>query len=170
MGTSEGGEVDVEMDEDEGGPNAIPDTDLDMHMGADDGEDDTDARAIAAALRDAGVDALGRVVIAGSAEPWGGDASAGSAFLKPVDPQPADSVENSKGPLACASNPAHDVNSTTDVGASAPGPTPAFPQPHLITGATLDPYQLEGLQWMLGLDEQGISGILGAFCVFLACV
>ncbi|KAJ7728362.1 hypothetical protein B0H16DRAFT_1777805 [Mycena metata] len=43
-------------------------------------------------------------------------------------------------------------------------PTPAFPQPHLITGPTLHPYQLEGLQWMLGLDEQGISGIL-VFCV-----
>ncbi|KAJ7032857.1 hypothetical protein C8F04DRAFT_1039960, partial [Mycena alexandri] len=44
---------------------------------------------------------------------------------------------------------------------SAEGATPAFPQPKLITGATLHPYQLEGLQWMLGLDEQGISGILG---------
>ncbi|KAJ7720705.1 hypothetical protein B0H16DRAFT_1699903 [Mycena metata] len=38
--------------------------------------------------------------------------------------------------------------------------TPAFPQPHLITGATLHPYRLEGRQWMLGLDEQGISEIL----------
>ncbi|KAJ7694038.1 hypothetical protein B0H16DRAFT_1706882 [Mycena metata] len=38
--------------------------------------------------------------------------------------------------------------------------SPKFPQPHLIAGATLHPYQLEGLQWMLGLDEQGISGIL----------
>ncbi|KAJ7029859.1 hypothetical protein C8F04DRAFT_932833, partial [Mycena alexandri] len=46
---------------------------------------------------------------------------------------------------------------------SAEAATSAFPQPKLITGATLHPYQLEGLQWMLGLDEQGISGILGAF-------
>ncbi|KAJ7882115.1 SNF2 family N-terminal domain-containing protein [Mycena leptocephala] len=37
---------------------------------------------------------------------------------------------------------------------------PAFPQPALVSGATLKDYQLEGLQWMVGLHEQGISGIL----------
>jgi len=36
-----------------------------------------------------------------------------------------------------------------------------FQQPSLITGATLKPYQLEGLQWMVSLDQNGISGILG---------
>jgi ATP-dependent DNA helicase len=36
-----------------------------------------------------------------------------------------------------------------------------FQQPALITGATLKPYQLEGLQWMVSLDQNGISGILG---------
>ena len=37
----------------------------------------------------------------------------------------------------------------------------AFQQPALITGAKLKPYQLEGLQWMVSLDQNGISGILG---------
>ena len=36
-----------------------------------------------------------------------------------------------------------------------------FSQPSLITGAKLKPYQLEGLQWMVSLDQNGISGILG---------
>ncbi|KAJ7728376.1 hypothetical protein B0H16DRAFT_1470548 [Mycena metata] len=59
---------------------AIPDTDLDLDIDmdadadVDNGEDD--ARAIAAALGDAGVDALGRVV---------SSSSSASAFLKPVD-------------------------------------------------------------------------------------
>ncbi|KAF6747510.1 SNF2-family ATP dependent chromatin remodeling factor snf21 [Ephemerocybe angulata] len=35
-----------------------------------------------------------------------------------------------------------------------------FEQPALITGAKLKPYQLEGLQWMVSLDKNGISGIL----------
>jgi ATP-dependent DNA helicase len=36
-----------------------------------------------------------------------------------------------------------------------------FQQPSLISGAQLKPYQLEGLQWMVSLDTNGISGILG---------
>ncbi|KDR71576.1 hypothetical protein GALMADRAFT_159402 [Galerina marginata CBS 339.88] len=35
-----------------------------------------------------------------------------------------------------------------------------FQQPALITGAKLKSYQLEGLQWMVSLDQNGISGIL----------
>ncbi|KAJ7719352.1 SNF2 family DNA-dependent ATPase [Mycena maculata] len=35
-----------------------------------------------------------------------------------------------------------------------------FAQPALVTGARLKDYQLEGLQWMVSLDQQGISGIL----------
>ena len=38
---------------------------------------------------------------------------------------------------------------------------PIFQQPSLVTGAKLKPYQLEGLQWMVSLDQNGISGILG---------
>jgi len=38
----------------------------------------------------------------------------------------------------------------------------AFQQPASITGAKLKDYQLEGLQWMVSLDQNGISGILGA--------
>jgi ATP-dependent DNA helicase len=36
-----------------------------------------------------------------------------------------------------------------------------FEQPALVTGAKLKGYQLEGLQWMVSLDQNGISGILG---------
>jgi ATP-dependent DNA helicase len=38
---------------------------------------------------------------------------------------------------------------------------PVFQQPSLVTGAKLKPYQLEGLQWMVSLDQNGMSGILG---------
>ncbi|KAF9066436.1 SNF2 family N-terminal domain-containing protein [Rhodocollybia butyracea] len=38
--------------------------------------------------------------------------------------------------------------------------TPKIQQPSLITGATLKPYQLEGLHWMASLHANGISGIL----------
>lgn len=34
-------------------------------------------------------------------------------------------------------------------------------QPALITGAKLKDYQLEGVEWMIGLDKNGVSGILG---------
>lgn len=37
----------------------------------------------------------------------------------------------------------------------------AFVQPVLITGAKLRDYQLEGVAWMAGLYNNGISGILG---------
>ncbi|KIY73107.1 hypothetical protein CYLTODRAFT_440164 [Cylindrobasidium torrendii FP15055 ss-10] len=37
---------------------------------------------------------------------------------------------------------------------------PVFSQPKLVTGATLKPYQLEGLQWLTCLHSNGISGIL----------
>ena len=37
-----------------------------------------------------------------------------------------------------------------------------FQQPPLVTGATLKDYQLEGVAWMAGLHQNGISGILGA--------
>lgn len=36
-----------------------------------------------------------------------------------------------------------------------------FTQPALITGAKLKDYQLEGVAWMTGLFQNGISGILG---------
>ncbi len=37
----------------------------------------------------------------------------------------------------------------------------AFQQPVLITGANLKGYQREGVAWMVGLYQNGISGILG---------
>jgi len=39
------------------------------------------------------------------------------------------------------------------------GNVPIFQQPEPITGAKLKPYQLEGLQWMVSLDQNGILGI-----------
>jgi ATP-dependent DNA helicase len=43
------------------------------------------------------------------------------------------------------------------------GPRPKFPQPALVTGAKLKDYQLEGVEWMVSLDKNGVSGILGMF-------
>lgn len=43
---------------------------------------------------------------------------------------------------------------------------PVFEQPAAITGAKLKNYQLEGLQWMVSLDQNGISGILGQWSFF----
>ncbi|KAG1842613.1 SNF2 family N-terminal domain-containing protein [Suillus subluteus] len=40
------------------------------------------------------------------------------------------------------------------------GQRPKFPQPALVTGAKLKDYQLEGVEWMVSLDKNGISGIL----------
>ncbi|KAG2090129.1 SNF2 family N-terminal domain-containing protein [Suillus discolor] len=40
------------------------------------------------------------------------------------------------------------------------GQRPKFPQPALVTGATLKDYQLEGVEWMVSLDKNGVSGIL----------
>ncbi|KAG0696609.1 SNF2 family N-terminal domain-containing protein [Suillus ampliporus] len=40
------------------------------------------------------------------------------------------------------------------------GPRPKFPQPALVTGAKLKDYQLEGVEWMVSLDKNGVSGIL----------
>jgi len=38
--------------------------------------------------------------------------------------------------------------------------TRIFKQPRLVTGTKLKDYQLEGVAWMAGLHENGISGIL----------
>ncbi|KAG2118620.1 SNF2 family N-terminal domain-containing protein [Suillus clintonianus] len=40
------------------------------------------------------------------------------------------------------------------------GQRPKFPQPALVTGTTLKDYQLEGVEWMVSLDKNGVSGIL----------
>ncbi len=40
---------------------------------------------------------------------------------------------------------------------------PRFTQPILVSGATLKDYQLEGVAWMAGLYNNGISGILGSY-------
>lgn len=48
-------------------------------------------------------------------------------------------------------------------GSEPVGPRPKFLQPSLVTGATLKDYQLEGVEWMVSLDKNGVSGILGSF-------
>jgi ATP-dependent DNA helicase len=53
----------------------------------------------------------------------------------------------------------------TNYGQSKPGgnpiPAPRMKQPKLVTGGKLKDYQLEGVEWMISLDQNGISGILG---------
>lgn len=47
-------------------------------------------------------------------------------------------------------------------GTDAAGARPKFLQPALVTGGKLKEYQLEGVEWMVSLDKNGVSGILGA--------
>lgn len=48
----------------------------------------------------------------------------------------------------------------------ASAPRPKYMQPSLITGAQLKDYQLEGVEWMVSLDKNGVSGILGGvYCI-----
>lgn len=51
-----------------------------------------------------------------------------------------------------------DVKSAT--GQNADLVTTSFKQPKLITGATLRDYQLYGVEWLIGLYENGLNGIL----------
>lgn len=44
-----------------------------------------------------------------------------------------------------------------------PADVPAFKQSAFVTGAKLKDFQLEGVAWMAGLYQIGISGILGAY-------
>ena len=57
-------------------------------------------------------------------------------------------------------------------GDSSVGPSassgPRLAQPALVTGGTLKDYQLEGVEWMISLDQNGISGILGIYHCFIA--
>lgn len=38
---------------------------------------------------------------------------------------------------------------------------PGLPQPKLVTGGVMRPYQLVGVHWLVGLYENGLNGILG---------
>ncbi|KAF8129893.1 SNF2 family N-terminal domain-containing protein [Boletus edulis] len=46
------------------------------------------------------------------------------------------------------------------VGTDTAGARPEFLQPALVTGGKLKEYQLEGVEWMVSLDKNGVSGIL----------
>lgn len=54
----------------------------------------------------------------------------------------------------------------TQGGTDTAGARPKFLQPSLVTGGKLKDYQLEGVEWMVSLDKNGVSGILGASCVY----
>lgn len=54
-----------------------------------------------------------------------------------------------------------DVQDDDDIAPVDEGEIQAFKQPGLVTGAKLKDYQLEGVAWMVGLYQNGISGILG---------
>lgn len=53
-----------------------------------------------------------------------------------------------------------DIVSTGSAPTSGEGTVSLFRQPSSLKGGTLKPYQLEGLQWLLSLWENGLSGIL----------
>jgi len=57
-----------------------------------------------------------------------------------------------------------DKPSLEPVGTDAQGVRHTFLQPALVTGGTLKEYQLEGVEWMVSLDKNGVSGILGPSC------
>jgi ATP-dependent DNA helicase len=67
----------------------------------------------------------------------------------------SDSDSNSDADEGEETKPGNEATDAADID------TAAFPQPALVTGGKLKDYQLEGLQWMVGLHQQGISGILG---------
>lgn len=56
---------------------------------------------------------------------------------------------------------AHESTAEQDDSEESPAAKSTFKQPALLTGATLKDYQLEGVAWMAGLHQNGISGILG---------
>lgn len=62
-----------------------------------------------------------------------------------------------------ASPPPNKRKKVDDGSAVAEEPNPydnVFEQPRLVSGTRLKDYQLEGVAWMAGLHENGISGIL----------
>ncbi|KAI9463179.1 SNF2 family N-terminal domain-containing protein [Boletus coccyginus] len=56
--------------------------------------------------------------------------------------------------------PSPDKPSLDLVGTDAAGVRHEFLQPALVTGGKLKDYQLEGVEWMVSLDKNGVSGIL----------
>ncbi|KIJ19572.1 hypothetical protein PAXINDRAFT_108979 [Paxillus involutus ATCC 200175] len=65
--------------------------------------------------------------------------------------------DDSEDPISISTREAAKPTSITNNDAE---PRPKFLQPSLITGATLKDYQLEGVEWMVSLDKNGVSGIL----------
>ena len=77
--------------------------------------------------------------------------------------RPRESATDTRSAKAMRRDDQSDVNSARDgADETADETKPRFTQPMLVTGATLKGYQLEGVAWMVGLYQNGISGILGA--------
>lgn len=72
-------------------------------------------------------------------------------------------IEEHKGPTGVDTSPPmatkrrRKSGDTTD---GVPDPADAFGQPGLLTGGRLRRYQLEGVQWLVSLYENGLNGIL----------
>jgi ATP-dependent DNA helicase len=70
--------------------------------------------------------------------------------------QAAEDETSPKKKSAKKATPKKESNDTAAMLSSAP----TFQQPPNLTGGTLMPYQVEGLQWLLSLWENGLNGIL----------
>ena len=78
--------------------------------------------------------------------------------------RPRESVSDTRNAKVSRREDQPDVNSSRNSPVDATEETqPRFTQPILVSGATLKGYQLEGVAWMVGLYQNGISGILGTF-------
>jgi ATP-dependent DNA helicase len=67
--------------------------------------------------------------------------------------------KKAKGKTSSTKKSAEAEMEAYETAAAAPA-TDGFTQPSNLVGGTLMPYQLEGLQWLLSLWENGLSGIL----------
>lgn len=68
-------------------------------------------------------------------------------------------LENQKRAQAIISTTEH-LTTTKPISPSVAKESPTFLQPPNMVGGSLMPHQLEGLQWLLSLWENGLNGIL----------
>ncbi|KAJ3534847.1 hypothetical protein NM688_g7068 [Phlebia brevispora] len=75
--------------------------------------------------------------------------------------RPRESASDSRSTKQMRKDAQKDVATSRDEDENkAEEPRPRFTQPLLVTGGKLKDYQLEGVAWMAGLYQNGISGIL----------
>ena len=90
-----------------------------------------------------------------------------TAGKRKASPQKESATKRSKGGKRCSpknddkKSKEEEMNANVDTSAvSDSSVTTGFCQPSTLVGGTLMAYQLEGLQWLLSLWENGLSGIL----------